>query len=521
MLELSNDPTAWAKAVRGAGSKLKEIVRELNAEGASVRILYRSPAQSVDLASFALRTAQQSCAAAILPLAVSLPYSLSSAILQAVAVGHDARGADRRWHVVVGAERSDVIRAIIEMVESAGLEFDTVAPIDAAIIAGVVRRALVYAGPQHGWLHFGKHSSFFVLGGGGRVRFVRSIALGTETIVQTLTRPIRIDDEAVTLDYETAQQIFYGHGVPETDDVLDESLKLTRRHIMPQIQPVLQRYVVELRQSLRFGLSEEERRAIEITVSGPGSTISGLAELIAWELKLKLATDDRYAGYDFRAPGGTGSELHDALDDTRFLDRLNLQPPEAATRRQMGRLRRWLWTGAAAALAFIVLNSFQLGSKLSDMRQRAADLTIAAAETTQMKETHRKLLAAGAALYELEQTIAAETGASADMRAVLHELSRLTPASIKLNPLHFAGDGNSFTARIFGRAIEIDTSTGQTEVEAFITALKESELFRNGNLHNVERGSFPEGNGERFEASFDAVLSPDIAAVQVVSGDLP
>ena len=321
-LDLSNDPTAWAKAVRSTGTELKEIVTELNAEGASVRILYRSPAQSVDLASFALRTSQQACAAAILPLAESLPYSVNSAILKAVSVGRDARGADRRWHIVVGAERSDVVRAIIEMVESAGLEFDSVTPIDSAIIAGIVRRALAYAGPQHGWLHFGKHSSFFVLGGGGRVRFVRSIGLGTETIVQTLTRPIRIGDEPVTLDREAAQQIFYGHGIPDTDDVLDESLQLTRRHIMPQIQPVLQRYVVELRQSLRFGLSEEERRAIEITVSGPGSTITGLAELIAWELKLKLSTDERYTGYDFRTPAGTGSELHDALDDKKFLDHL-------------------------------------------------------------------------------------------------------------------------------------------------------------------------------------------------------
>ncbi len=519
-LDLSNEPTTWAKAVRGTGSKLKEIVKELDAEGASVRVLYRSPAQSVDLHSFALRTASQACAAAVLPLAESLPYSMSSANMDAVAVGRDASGADRRWHVVVAADRGDVIRAIVEMVETAGLKFDSATPIDAAILAGVVRTALTYAGPQHGWLHFGKHSSFFVLGGSGCVRFVRSIALGTETIVKTLTRPIRTTDEtSINLDHDTAQRIFYDHGIPETDDVLDESLQLRRRHIMPQIQPVLQRYVVELRQSLRFGLSEDDRQAIEITVSGPGSTIPGLAELIAWELNLKFATDTRYSDYDFRAPAGDGSELRDAIDNTQFLDRLNLQPAEAALRRQAGRLRRWLWAGAAAALAFIALDTVQVRSRLTDARQQAAALTIAATEAVGMQETHRKILAAGAAINDLEQTIAAEASAALNMRAILQELSLVTPASIKLNSLRFARTGDIVRARLHGRAIEIDTVTGQTEVGLFITMLKKSPLFREAGLRDVERGSFAEGNGERFEASFEAVLAPDISAIQVASGD--
>ena len=519
-LDLSNEPTTWAKAVRGVGSKLKEIVKELDADGASTRVLYRSPAQSVDLHSFAIRTASQACAAAVLPLADSLPYSLSSANLEAVVVGRDAGGADRRWHVVVGADRSDVIRAIVEMVETAGLTFDSATPIDAAIIAAVVRSALAYAGPQHGWLHFGKHSSFFVLGGGGRVRFVRSIALGTETIVKTLTRPIRTpDDQPINLDHVTAQRIFYEHGIPETDDVIDETLQIRRRHIMPQIQPVLQRYVVELRQSLRFGLSEEERKAIEITVSGPGSTVPGLSELIAWELNLKLAIDTRYSGYDFRAPAGDGSELHDALSNTKFLDRLNLQPADAALRRQAGRLRRWLWTGAAAAIAVIALDTVQIGSKLTEARHRADALTIAASQVLGMKETHTRLLAAGAALEEVEQTIAAEAGAAINMRAILQELSAATPASIKLNSLRVTRKGDIVRVRLHGRAIEINTVSGQTEVRRFITALQESPLFREANLRDVERGSFAEGNGERFEASFEAVLAPHISAIQVASGD--
>jgi len=188
-------------------------------------------------------------------------------------------------------------------------------------------------------------------------------------------------------------------------------------------------------------------------------------------------------------------------------------------RRQAGRLRQWLWTGAATAAAVIALDAVQIGSKLTDARQRVNALTLASAEAVGMQDTHMKLLAAGAALYELEQTVAAEAGAGINMRAILQELSRVTPASIKLNSLRLSREGAEVMVRLHGRAIEIDTATGQTEVGMFIKTLKGSPLLRDASLRDVERGSFAQGNGERFEASFRIVLAPDISAIQVASGD--
>ena len=112
-----------------------------------------------------------------------------------------------------------------------------------------------------------------------------------------------------------------------------------------------------------------------------------------------------------------------------------------------------------------------------------------------------------------------EAGAALNMRAILQELSHAIPASIKLNSLRVARNGDIVRVRLHGRAIEIDTVTGQTEVGIFIAALRASSLFRDANLRDVERGSFAEGNGERFEAAFQAVLAPHISAIQVASGD--
>ena len=521
-VDLPGDPTSWAKAVRAIGGSVKKAVQELNVDCAGTRVFYRSPTQSVNLVSANLRSAAQACAAAILPAADSLPYSASAAIVDAAVVGRDAKGPEPRWHVVVAADRVDVLRAIIEMTETAGLKFESAMPLDAAILAAVVRRALSFAGPQHGWLYFGTYSSFFILGGDGRVHFERSIGLGTETIVQALARPIRIpDEEPITLDVETARTIFHEHGIPETDEILGETARLTRRHLMPQIQPVLQRYVVELRQSLRFGLPEGERQSIEITVSGPGSTIHGLTDLIAMELKIKFTASQAVAGYDYTSPATAGGELLEALGDRTFLNRLNLQPKETAIRQQAGRLRRWLWTGAAAAMVVIVADSVQLGFRLAAARERSDTLQSAAVEAVALQKTHDKIVDAIGAMRTLEKVIAIELGSRIDLGAILHELSRLTPKSIKLNSLRLVREKGRFTARLYGRAIQVDPKTGQTEVEAFISALKTSPLFHEAGLRNVERRFFAAGGGERFEASFEAVAAPDpgVSGVAVAFGE--
>ncbi len=519
-LELPTEPTEWAKAVRSLGGKLKELVDELDVGGASARILYRSPAQSVDLASFGLRTARQACAAAVLLAGESLRYAVNAAVMTAVAVGRDVKSAERRWHVIVAADRVDIVRAIVEMTESAGLTLESATPLDAAIMARLVQRALRFAGPQHGWLHFGEHSSVFVLGGRGRLRFERSIGLGSETIVQSLTRPIRTPNEdPINLDASLAREIFHEHGIPATDDVLSTKHQLTRRHIMPQIQPVLQRYVVELRQSLRFGLPEDERHTIDITVSGPGSTIPGLPELIAWELKLKFSVDSRSDGYDYRSPATEGSELSEALENPSFLDQLNLEPKEVATRRLSGHLRRWLWIGAAAAIAVVAVDGFQLKVRVNEARRQAEAMKTAAAEVNALTTTQEKIMKAIEAMNELERVIAAQAGEQPDLRATFQELSRITPASIRLNSMRLTRVGPIAKVRLYGRAIQVDAETGRTEVERFVKALKASPLFDEVNLRNVERSLFEGRFGERFDASFQAILAPDPRAVEIASGE--
>lgn len=518
-ITLGRDAPAWVEAVRSSGQTLRAVVAQLGVGSAAAVVVYRSPTQSVDLASFQLRSKAQASEAALLSVAESVPYPVNTAICAAEVVGCDRTEANRQTHVVVAAERDDVAGAVVQMVETAGLKFLAATPIDATIIAQLVRQVLRYGGSLRGWLHIGECSSFLVVGEHGDVRFGRSIALGLETIVQSLTRPFRLSgqDDPVELDSGTARRILHQHGIPGPNEIVHEQLQLTRRHIMPLMQPVLQRYIIELRQSLRFALPQEERASIAITITGPGCGIPGLAELIGEELRLDVAALPQYAAYDYRIPAASGSELIEAVGDIRFLLRLNLQPRELAHRRRVGRLRRWLWTGVAAALALVGTDGISFQARLGDARMEAASLATATAGVEALQETQARLLAAIAAMDALEETIMAEVGARISLRAILQEFSRLTPGTVRLTSIRFQRNDGGMIGEVSGYAGEADPATGQTELEPFIKALKNSPLFDDVMLTSVQLDSSGPTKGQRFQLNVLAVAAPDSAQMHKIA----
>jgi hypothetical protein len=81
---------------------------------------------------------------------------------------------------------------------------------------------------------------------------------------------------------------------------------------------------------------------------------------------------------------------------------------------------------------------------------------------------------------------------------------------VKLNTMRFSLENRRISAKLYGRALQLDSGTGASAVASFIQALKSSPLFLNANLRNVDRVILPDGPGESFEATFDVILAPDL-----------
>ena len=59
--------------------------------------------------------------------------------------------------------------------------------------------------------------------------------------------------------------------------LIGEGYGLAGTQVVPLLQPVLQRFIVELRQSLRFGLNDNDRANLSLFITGPGSAVKGLS----------------------------------------------------------------------------------------------------------------------------------------------------------------------------------------------------------------------------------------------------
>jgi hypothetical protein len=351
--------------------------------------------------------------------------------------------------------------------------------------------------------------------------------VGIDTLVHSLQTPLRLrSGQTLELPRDKARRIIHECGFPDRSTVVDAELELTGGQIVPLLQPALQRCMVEVRQSLRFALPENQRQSVKLTLCGPGSRTPGLAHIASDELGLKVECDERAQAYDDQAPDSPASELADATLERKLIQELSLQPLAVLRRIRQRRMRGWLWTGAAAALAMIAFDAARFQGRLTKVREQASALQIKNDGIRAMKDTADRLLAASAAMNTLEHTIARETVAQVFMGILLKELSQVTPPSVRLANVTFKPGTQSLDGVIAGYALDDPQAPGSATkvLESYIQRLSESPLMSRLVLANIQATRLEEQPAQSFEVGFLAVAAPvsrsnGVTAVQAVAAD--
>ncbi len=509
---LGTEPQDWRKAIGDASKVVQTASRELGAVGASATVLYRNPTACADFSSVSIKSSAQATESATLGCGDALTCSQDEAVTAAAIVARDNTGKEPQTHVVVAADHEDIVNAIAIMVEAAGLKFEGASPIDAVVMAHFATQVHKKATKTSSYLYVGESRSFFIIAEQGRLLFARPINLGTDALTTSLTRPVRTakSEEPVELSHAVSQGILFQHGFPSRNQVVHEELNLTGSHVIPLLQPILQRFIVELRQSLRFGVVEEQRQELALTITGPGSAIPNFASLLASELRLTVQADESHTAFDFRTPDSCGSELMDAIEDPRTLAQLTLLPRRIAEARNSRRLRRCLLSGAAAALALTGVDTLLYQNRLETARAELATMQSQATDLQTLKATGEKLFATIGAMDKLESTIAKEMGFPTNIRALMQEVSRIMPepeGSVQLTGISLNLDKTKTLGRITGYAFEGNGAV-RSQLEPFIANLKQSPLFDEVVLFNVRTASITQMTAQQFEVNMLVVGVP-------------
>lgn len=507
---LPGEAETWSDAVRGSAEWVRPVVERLGLAGQAAVVLYSSPSQAVEVISLQAKTTSQAVAAARLSGIESLAFPASDAACAVMVLGRDTGGEGRQTHVLTCVDRDDHLEAVVDLVERSGLTFTCAAPMDGAVAAGLIHAALHEPNRDGASLFIGELSSVFMARREGRLRFVRRIGLGTEHLITSLTRPIRGSDDRtpVELSREAAANTLHRCGIPDEHRTAPWPDGLSPRQLMPLLQPVLQRLVVELRQSLRFSLSESERQGISVELTGPGGGIAGLDDLLHAQLGFEVKVDPACREHAWQTPAAGGSELRLAVEHEAIVQQIGLTPRATASKQMHGRIRRWLLAGAAAAVVVVGFDGLRVRTLIDQARAHSESLALQTSESAALQTTFTRMTESLGALNALERQITEETSGQPNVRALLQELSRLVPPALRLRSISLQRQSGATTGSIQGHRIDHAGDVAAMSLDQFVVLLESSPLISGVTLGNVQVIDVDGAPAQEFQVSFTAVAAP-------------
>jgi len=508
---------AWKDALRPLDAPLRAVLAGIGAPALPATVLHHSPTAVSDVFSCPARRGSTN-EAALLALGDAAGFSLDENPSDAYALATDRSGEPRQTHTLIAAETDEASTALVEWLNRAGVRCESIIPMPACHLRSVVLRTLSECAPSRGsgvapgagtgarvFLRVGENRSQLAAGIEGRVKLVRHVALDIQTLVDALALPLTVrgpdGTSEVRLGRDEARSILFRIGIPERDTVIDQDRGITGAAVLPALQPVLQRALVEMRQSLRFGLEEPERSTCQFVLLGLGALVPRLGDVLAAQLSLPAALPS--------IPETAHTDLEEAVAQLPKLP-INLLPRRAAAGVGARRVRLALVGGTALALA---VGAADAGLTWMQLREASAH-----AETLRASTSHaRKFLAAREHLQErreaIDKTLAAAdkaAGASPDWSAWLTELAGITPDGVRLAEITMSADGPQPKCEVRG---VVRSDSGRADPIAFIKALQASPLVSQVALGATQRAASGDGSTD-FQATISLLALPRTADSQ-------
>lgn len=493
---------AWSDRLKPLDAALKSCVQQLGASGARCSVFHYSPDAIAEIFSSPARGGA-ALQAARLALTEQSGVEARGNPTAVVPIAVDRAGSPRQTHVLMAADRNASSEMIAGWVTRAGLDVDSIAPAEAGHLSWLVSRLVKVADDSPRiFMWLGSHRSALAVGGGGRLSLVRRLDIGVETLISALSGTSLTQGDSTRLTREEARQLLCTIGVPEPKSDVDAARGLRGYHILPLLQPILQKCIVELKQSIRFGLDEKDRAGARLSIVGPGAAVPRLGQVLSEQTEVELdpiaALDDEQSDLSV-ATGGMPPAC-------------NLLSLERAHDVSMKRIRHALWSGGiAAAVAaaglgtYAVLSAARAGSQLQELRTGIAELDSA----TNERESGDAEIAAVERVLTAGDLALGEAPSYADF---LRELTLITPEAVRLTDIAYTRSAqNTSDPTRAGNQVELRgyASAGadgaSPDLTTFIQSLSRSPLIASVTLGATERATLDEQESLRFTLALTLV----------------
>jgi hypothetical protein len=461
-------------------------------------VFYHSPSLNCDLYSCP-GTVRDKVGAAHLALAELSSLNLDTNPWCIQPLESDRRGEGRRSHLLIAADSEDSVQRVRSIAKNA--RRSTLIPIQAPLIASSVDAALEASCDDQAVVvvHFGQSRSVIAAAHDRRLLLVRPVDVGTDRLIQALASALNFPaDQSLSI----AHQVLFGHGLPTADQtiVLGE-VELTSADILPAIQPVLQRLLVEVRQSVRFGLSGLEQPPV-ILVRGSGVAIPRLTDALGTELQARCEPDRSH-------PIELTSDIAFAIEALERGLSLSLRCRSETISASSRSSKLALYAGSAAAIVLGAGYAVWTIGQTNDLKPQLAELSAIAPgdQDTLDGVSPTQSLALVSSVRRTIDSIDHFAGSETDIAAALREVCQLIADEAVLTDMEFSNTRDSSGCRIRGYLRNPSSDAGG-QIRTLLNRLQASPLVESVRLEGTEVSMLDDQPTQYFAASITLSKHP-------------
>lgn len=366
----------------------------------------------------------------------------------------DAKASGRRTLMLTVADTCDATDILASWARRSGLQAQGVLATKAAMLRCALDDAdhKAHRGVRvH--VHLGEHAMTLSGWVEGRLAFARCAEVGYALLSDAIYRSRRNAREG-ELTREEATRVLFSSGVPKIGQVMDAARQLRAEAVLPLIQPAVQRYVVELRQTLRFGMLENDLARATIVLAGPGAGIPHLAQTLSDAIELPV---ERLEGKGRSLQVGVAE---DSVGDLGLALALRskdawMMPPSVRADRTARTLDLGVRGGALAAMVTLgAIAGINYADSLST-QERIEALTPRTEAIAELREARNQAAVRGAEASQLRELLRTNLGERPSWQGVLALLADAPLMGVEIEEIGGASEGDSSgvpTVLVHGRA---------------------------------------------------------------------
>jgi len=481
------DPQAWEQMweqdLAPLGEPLRAVLVSLELHGSpNVNVVYESSSAIAEVFTVPT-TGREAMAAATLALsdmrACTGPDWVSA--LYPLRVETSTGTSPARTHVLAIAEQDRVLTKIANLLERNGLRLGRCIPSRAtSLVAAIEAAAHLDSEEGVGVMFMSDHSTSLAARGAGGIELVRCFDIGYVRLAEAIASAAARESSG-SLTLSAATSLLFAIGVPARGQLVDPAIGLRAEQVLPLMQSVLQRFVVEARQTLRFGLTENAQSRPTLHLAGTGASIPNLTHTLTSQLDIPVETN---AAPSFARPADADLTVVSACVPL-LKTRLGLIPSVIRIRIERSVLARSLRIGAVCAAVTLVAHGAFFVAQRRNADQQAAAIAPAVSQIDAHTQRREQLFAFGDQLDAAGQTLTTAMGARPPWQANLHALARLTGPEISLSEvLGTCGsdDSSAPTMTFRGVAKPSGTSSADDVLSAFLDRAGKHPLISQATL---------------------------------------